>query len=43
LQSSKFKSWRDISRNPVEQVQAKDIRKKRKATSLVSNRPWSSR
>jgi hypothetical protein len=43
LQSSKFKSWRDISRKPVEQVQAKDIRKKSRATSLVNNRPWSSR
>jgi hypothetical protein len=43
LQSSKYKSWRDISRKPVEQVQAKDIRKKSKATSLVNNRPWSSR
>jgi peptidoglycan L-alanyl-D-glutamate endopeptidase CwlK len=43
LQSAKYKSWRDISRKPVEQVQAKDIRKKSKATSLVSNRPWSSR
>jgi hypothetical protein len=46
LQSSKYKSWRDISRNSVEQVEqikAKDIRKKSKATSLVSNRPWSSR
>jgi hypothetical protein len=43
LQSAKYKSWRDIPRNPVEQVQVKDIRKKSKATSLVSNRPWSSR
>jgi len=43
LQSSDYKSWRDIPRKPVEQVQAKDIRKKSKATSLVNSRPWSSR
>ena len=46
LQSSKYKSWRDIPRNSVEQVEqikAKDIRIKTKAKSLVSNRPWSSR
>ena len=46
LQTSNFKSWRDIPRNPVEQVEqikAKDIRTKTKAKSLVSNRPWSSR
>ena len=43
LQSSDYKSWRDIPREGVEQVVAKDIRKKSKATSLVSNRPWSSR
>ena len=43
LQTSLFKSWRDIPRNPVEQVWAKDIPQKTKATSLVSSRPWSSR
>ena len=46
LQSSKYKSWRDIPRNSVEQVEqikAKDIRTKTKAKSLASNRPWSSR
>jgi hypothetical protein len=43
LQSSDYKNWRDISRNSVEQVMAKDIPKKTKAKSLVSNRPWSSR
>ena len=46
LQSSDYKSWRDIPRNSVEQVEqikAKDIRAKTKAKSLVSNRPWSSR
>ena len=43
LQTSLFKSWRDIPRNPVEQVWAKDIPQKSKATSLVSSRPWSSR
>jgi peptidoglycan L-alanyl-D-glutamate endopeptidase CwlK len=43
LQSSDYKSWRDIPRGGVEQVQAKDIRKKSKATSLVNSRPWSSR
>ena len=43
LQSSDYKSWRDISRNSVEQVMVKDIPKKTKAKSLVSNRPWSSR
>ena len=43
LQSSKYKSWRDIPRNSVEQVKAKDIPQKTKARSLVSSRPWSSR
>ena len=43
LQTSLFKSWRDIPRNPVEQVRVKDIPQKTKATSLVSSRPWSSR
>jgi peptidoglycan L-alanyl-D-glutamate endopeptidase CwlK len=43
LQSSDYKSWRDIPREGVEQVVAKDIRKKSKAASLVSNRPWSTR
>jgi hypothetical protein len=43
LQSSDYKSWRDIPRNSVEQVKANDIRKKSKATSLVNSRPWSSR
>ena len=43
LQSSDYKSWRDIPRGGVEQVQVKDIRKKSKATSLVNSRPWSSR
>ena len=43
LQWSKYKSWRDIPREGVEQVQAKDIRKKSRATSLVNRRPWSSR
>jgi peptidoglycan L-alanyl-D-glutamate endopeptidase CwlK len=43
LQSSDYKSWRDIPRNSVEQVMVKDIPKKTKAKSLVSNRPWSSR
>ena len=43
LQTSLFQSWRDIPRNPVEQVWAKDIPQKTKATSLVSSRPWSSR
>ena len=43
LQTSLYKSWRDIPRNPVEQVRAKDIPQKSKATSLVSSRPWSSR
>ena len=32
LQTSLFKSWRDIPRNPVEQVWAKDIPQKSKAT-----------
>jgi peptidoglycan L-alanyl-D-glutamate endopeptidase CwlK len=43
LQSSDYKTWRDIPRNSVEQVMVKDIPKKTKAKSLVSNRPWSSR
>jgi len=43
LQTSLFKSWRDIPREGVEQVRAKDIPQKSKATSLVSSRPWSSR
>ena len=43
LQSSKYKSWRDIPRNSVEQVMAKDIPQKSKARSLVNSRPWSSR
>ena len=43
LQSSKYKSWRDIPRNSVEQVKAKDIPQKSKARSLVNSRPWSSR
>ena len=43
LQTSLYKTWRDIPRNPVEQVRAKDIPQKSKATSLVSSRPWSSR
>jgi len=43
LQSSDYKSWRDIPRNSVEQVMVKDIPKKTKAKSLVNNRPWSSR
>jgi hypothetical protein len=43
LQSAIYKTWRDIPRNPVEQVWAKDIPQKSKATSLVSSRPWSSR
>ena len=43
LQSSKYKSWRDIPRNHVEQVKAKDIPQKSKARSLVNSRPWSSR
>ena len=43
LQSSKYKSWRDIPRNSVEQVKAKDIPQKSKASSLVNSRPWSSR
>ena len=43
LQSSKYKTWRDIPRNSVEQVKAKDIPQKSKARSLVNSRPWSSR
>ena len=43
LQSSKYKSWRDIPRNSVEQVKAKDIPQKSKARNLVNSRPWSSR
>jgi peptidoglycan L-alanyl-D-glutamate endopeptidase CwlK len=43
LQTSLFKSWRDIPREGVEQVRAKDIPQKSKATTLVSSRPWSSR
>ena len=43
LQSSKYKSWRDIPRNHVEQVKVKDIPQKSKARSLVNSRPWSSR
>ena len=43
LQSSKYKSWRDIPRNSVEQVKAKDMPQKTKARSLVNSRPWSSR
>ena len=43
LQSSKYKSWRDIPRNSVEQVKVKDIPQKTKARSLVNRRPWSSR
>ena len=43
LQSSKYKTWRDIPRNSVEQVKAKDIPQKTKARSLVNSRPWSSR
>jgi len=43
LQTSLFNSWRDIPRNPVEQVWAKDIPQKTKATSLVRSQPWCSR
>ena len=43
LQTSKYKSWRDIPRNHVEQVHAKDIPQKSKARSLVNSAPWSSR
>jgi peptidoglycan L-alanyl-D-glutamate endopeptidase CwlK len=43
LQTNLFRSWRDIPRNPVEQVRAKDIPQKSKATSLVRSQPWSSR
>ena len=43
LQTSKYKSWRDIPRNSVEQLKAKDIPQKSKARSLVNSRPWSSR
>ena len=43
LQSAIYKTWRDIPRNPVEQVWAKDIPQKSKATSLVRIQPWSSR
>jgi hypothetical protein len=43
LQAAEYKSWRDIPRNPVEQVWAKDIPQKSKATSLVRSQPWSSR
>ena len=43
LQSAIYKTWRDIPRNPVEQVWAKDIPQKSKATSLVRSQPWSSR
>lgn len=43
LQTSLYKSWRDIPREGVEQVRAKDIPQKSKATSLVRSQPWSSR
>ena len=43
LQTSLFATWRDIPRNSVEQVMAKDIPQKSKARSLVNSRPWSSR
>ena len=43
LQTSLYKTWRDIPRNAVEQVHAKDIPQKTKARSLVNSRPWSSR
>ena len=43
LQTSLYKSWRDIPREGVEQVWAKDIPQKSKATSLVRSQPWSSR
>ena len=43
LQTSLYKTWRDIPRNHVEQVKVKDIPQKSKARSLVNSRPWSSR
>jgi peptidoglycan L-alanyl-D-glutamate endopeptidase CwlK len=43
LQTSLFRSWRDIPREGVEQVRAKDIPQKTKATSLVRSQPWSCR
>ena len=43
LQTSLFNSWRDIPREGVEQVRAKDIPQKTKASSTVRSHPWSSR
>jgi peptidoglycan L-alanyl-D-glutamate endopeptidase CwlK len=43
LQTSLYKTWRDIPRNAVEQVKVKDIPQKSKASSLVRSQPWSSR